>query len=81
MATVQLDHSWNPCLLQNPAAEQILWSPSLQRPLLQGLGRMFRQAAGLAMLLAGAAMLFTFWLIPIGLPLALLGLATTSAEA
>jgi hypothetical protein len=42
------------------------------------LGRVFQQSAGLAGILAGSAMLFTLWLIPLGLPLLLLGLALVS---
>jgi hypothetical protein len=39
-----------------------------------------RQSAGLAFLLCGGAMLFTLWLIPVGLPLAMLGTALIRNE-
>jgi hypothetical protein len=41
-------------------------------------GRLAQQATGVAGFLAGSTMLFTFWLIPVGLPLAFLGLALIS---
>jgi hypothetical protein len=43
--------------------------------LVQTLGRLGRELLGLIILLTGVAMLFTLWLIPLGLPLALVGLA------
>jgi hypothetical protein len=50
-------------------------------PILDGVGRLFQQGTGLVSLLFGGAMLFTFWLIPLGLPLLLLGLALVSQRS
>jgi hypothetical protein len=40
-----------------------------------------QQSTGLALLIAGAAFLLTLWLIPIGLPLMLIGVALISAPS
>ena len=42
------------------------------------LGRFVRILVGIAFLVLGGLMTITFWLMPIGLPLALFGLAITS---
>jgi len=54
---------------------QLGHSSAVNNPFVDGLGRVARQSAGLAMLVFGCAMLFTFWLIPFGLPLTLVGAA------
>ena len=79
MATVQLDHSWNHNFLHNPS-ERSFCLPSFQGSWITVLGRMFQQSVGLAMLLVGCVMLITLWLIPLGLPSALVGMAITSAN-
>lgn len=74
MTTISLQHARRQSLIHDHAWN---WVPSLH-PLVQGLGRLTQQGLGLAMLFAGAAMLLTLWLIPLGLPLAMLGLAFVS---
>src|SRR5216683_2634748 len=69
MATIQLEHSRHQSVMQHPTWEQFPWTPSF----VQSLGQLVQQGIGLAMLLFGSAMLFTLWLIPLGLPLTLLG--------
>ena len=61
------------------ASVQLGHSSTVNNPFVHGLGRVVRQSAGLAMLLFGCAMLFTLWLIPVGLPLTLVGAAVISA--
>ncbi len=75
MATIQLEHSRHQSVMQHPTWEQFPWTPSF----VQSLGQLVQQGIGLAMLLFGTAMLFTLWLIPLGLPLTLLGLALMAA--
>jgi hypothetical protein len=45
------------------------------------LGRLGRVGLGLTLLLLGGAMVFTLVLMPVGLPLALLGVALVAAES
>jgi hypothetical protein len=75
MATV---HPSRPWLAQMPvpsALEEPARAPPAYHALVQDLGRVAEALLGLMVFLAGAAMLFTLWLIPLGLPLCLLGLA------
>ena len=44
------------------------------------LGRFVRALVGIAFLVLGGLMMITFWLMPIGWPLALLGLAITLSD-
>jgi hypothetical protein len=60
------------------ATVQLGHSSTVSNPFVNALGRVARQSAGLAMLLFGCAMLFTLWLIPVGLPLTLAGAAVIS---
>jgi hypothetical protein len=55
--------------------------PSVNHSFVQGLGRLVQQSFGGAVVLIGCAMLFTLWLIPVGLPLLLLGVAMMSDPA
>ncbi|HMF19661.1 MAG TPA: hypothetical protein VKE98_20815 [Gemmataceae bacterium] len=54
---------------------------AVNHPFVASLGRLFQQGVGLASLVFGGAMLFTLWLIPLGLPLMLLGLALVSQRS
>lgn len=77
MATVQsANYSPARILVRNappaePSHDVLLASPSLA----QILGHVGQILLGLMLLLLGSAMVLTLWLMPIGLPLALLGVA------
>ncbi len=58
------------------APHAALSSPSLA----QVLGQLGQLLLGAMLLLLGAAMVLTLWLLPIGLPLTLLGVALLAAE-
>jgi hypothetical protein len=57
------------------ALEEPARAPPAYHALVQDLGRLAEVLLGVMVFLMGAAMLLTLWLIPLGLPLCLLGLA------
>jgi hypothetical protein len=54
-------------------------APSAGPSLAQGLGHLGRALLGVLLLLLGSALVLTLWLLPVGLPLALLGTALIAA--
>jgi hypothetical protein len=74
MATIPLDHSPT-----RTAVRKALTVETASRPanasLVPTLYRLGRELLGLILFLIGSAMLFTLWLIPLGLPVVLVGLA------
>ena len=54
--------------------------PSASTSLAQALGHLSQVLLGVLLLLLGGALLLTLWLLPVGLPLALLGLALIAAS-
>jgi hypothetical protein len=75
MATVHLSRPWPAQIPVRSVLEERTRIPPVCHALVQDLGRLAEALLGLMVFLAGAAMLFTFWLIPFGLPLCLLGIA------
>jgi hypothetical protein len=53
--------------------------PAARPSLTQDLARLGRVWLGVLLLLLGSALLLTLWLLPVGLPLALLGMALIAA--
>jgi hypothetical protein len=53
--------------------------PAARPSLTQDLARLGRVLLGVMLLLLGGALLLTLWLLPVGLPLALLGMALIAA--
>jgi hypothetical protein len=49
--------------------------------LVQDLGHLARVLLGVLLLLLGVALVLTLWLLPVGLPLALLGVALIEAPS
>jgi hypothetical protein len=75
MATVHPSRPWLAQMPVRSALEEPARAPPVYHALAQDLGRLAEALLGLMVFLAGAAMLFTLWLIPFGVPLCLLGLA------
>jgi hypothetical protein len=50
-------------------------------PLAQALGQLGKLMLGVLLLLLGSGLLLTLWLLPVGLPLALLGTALIAAPS
>jgi len=75
MATVHPSRPWLAQVSVRSALAEPARAPSAYHALVQDLGRLAEALLGLMVFLMGAAMLFTLWLIPLGLPLCLLGLA------
>lgn len=80
MATVQVSNDWSTRVL-DPHSTRGRGDPGLSRlqSFAQILGHVGRQLLGAVLLLFGGAMVFTLWLIPVGLPLMLFGLALLAA--
>jgi len=53
--------------------------PAERPSLAQALGHLGQVLLGVLLLLLGCALLLTLWLLPVGLPLALLGMALIAA--
>jgi hypothetical protein len=83
MATVQLAKQprarlWGDHAVAVERAPDVAWaSPSLA----QALGQMGQLLVGMLLLLLGTGLLLTLWLLPVGLPLALLGTALIAAPS
>jgi hypothetical protein len=75
MATVHVSRRWLAQMPIGSAVEEPARDPPAYHALVQDLGRLAEALLGVLVFLTGAAMLFTLWLIPLGLPLCLLGLA------
>lgn len=81
MATVQSsNHSLARVLVQHATVvERVPDIPSAGPSLMQDLGYLSRVLLGALLLPLGVALVFTLWLMPVGLPLALLGVALIAA--
>jgi hypothetical protein len=55
--------------------------PSARPSLTQDLGHLGQVLLGVLLLLLGSVLLLTLWLLPVGLPLALLGMALIAAPS
>ena len=81
MATIQsskqlLARMWGGHAVVAERAPDVAWaSPSL----VQALGQLGQMLLGVLLLLLGSVLLLTLWLLPVGLPLALLGTALIAA--
>ncbi len=64
-------------IVAKPEQQLPALSPSLKRT----LAHFARVLLGLMFLVLGSALVFTLWLMPIGLPLALLGVALIAAPS
>ena len=81
MATIQLSKQMLARLLvRDPAiVARARDVPSASTSLAQALGHLSQVLLGVLLLLLGGALLLTLWLLPVGLPLALLGMALIAA--
>jgi hypothetical protein len=75
MATIPLDRSVTRTAVRKPFTVAAASPVPANASLVKTLYRLGRELLGLMLFLTGSAMLFTLWLIPVGLPLALVGLA------
>jgi hypothetical protein len=75
MATVHLGNLTpaRRSLRHNAAVQRAFRAPLAS--IVHDMGRVCRQLLGLGLFLMGSAMVLTLWLMPLGLPLVLLGLA------
>ena len=68
-------------LVRDPAVlAQARDVPSASTSLAQSLGHLSQVLLGVLLLVLGGALVLTLWLLPVGLPLALLGLALIAAK-
>ena len=83
MAAVQSSDQRLARMLVRQAAvvERVPDVPSASPSLVQDLGHLARVLLGVLLLLLGVALVLTLWLLPVGLPLALLGVALIEAPS
>ncbi len=81
MATIESsNHVATRILVRHPpVVERVPNTPSASPSMAQDLGHLGQVFLGVLLLLLGGALVLTLWLLPIGLPLALLGTALIAA--